>query len=229
MAKRVFCIIPAYNEEDNISSIIQSVGKYVDEVVVVDDGSDDRTARIAEEEKAIVLRHVINRGQGAALETGNQYARKKQADVVVHFDADGQFKPDEIDKVISPVKSGEADVVFGSRFLGQASNMPWLKKHVIFPIARIISKLFWHANLSDPQSGFRAFNKKFLGQLQIENDGSAHCSEIIIKAFALNMKIKEVPITVSYNNFGQSIFGGKGRGMGGVQIIKDLIISKIIN
>ena len=100
MAKRVFCIIPAYNEEDNISSIIQSVGKYVDEVVVVDDGSDDRTARIAEEEKAIVLRHVINRGQGAALETGNQYARKKQADVVVHFDADGQFKPDEIDKVV---------------------------------------------------------------------------------------------------------------------------------
>jgi len=229
MREIVYCIIPAYNEEDNISSIIKSVVKYVDEVVVVDDGSDDRTVRIAQEEKAIVLRHVINRGQGAALETGNQYARKKQADIVVHFDADGQFRPDEIERVISQVKEGEADIVFGSRFLGKVNNMPWLKKHLIFPLARIISKLFWQADLSDPQSGFRAFNKKFLGKLQIENDGSAHCSEIIIKAFALNMKIKEVPITVTYNNFGQSIFGGKGRGMGGVQIIKDLIISKIIN
>ncbi len=229
MKERIFCIIPAYNEEDNISSIIQSVGKYVDEVVVVDDGSEDRTAIIAQEEKAIVLRHIINRGQGAALETGDQYAGKKQADIVVHFDADGQFRPEEIGRVIAPIKRGEADIVFGSRFLGQVSNMPWQKKHLIFPLARIISKLFWHANLSDPQSGFRAFNKKFLGQLQIENDGSAHCSEIIIKAFDMNMKIKEVPITIIYNNFGQSIFGGKGRGMGGVQIIKDLIISKIIN
>ena len=229
MAEKIFCIIPAYNEEDNISSVIKNVAKYVDEVVVVDDGSYDRTTKIAQAENAIVLSHVINRGQGAALETGNQYASKKQADIVVHFDADGQFRPEEIDRVIAPIKRGEADIVFGSRFLGQVSNMPWQKKYLIFPLARIISKLFWHADLSDPQSGFRAFNKKFLGQLQIENDGSAHCSEIIIKAFASNMNIKEVPITVSYNNFGQSIFGGKGRGMGGFQIIKDLIISKIIN
>lgn len=229
MAEKIFCIIPAYNEEDNISSVIKSVGKYVGEVIVVDDGSSDQTGRIAQAERVVVLRHIINRGQGAALETGDQYARKKQADIVVHFDADGQFSPDEIDRVIAPIKNGQADIVFGSRFLGQANNMPWLKKQVIFPLARIISKLFWRVNLSDPQSGFRAFNKKILDRLRIENDGSAHCSEIIIKAFALNMKIKEVPITVSYNNFGQSIFGGKGRGMGGVQIIRDLIISKIIN
>lgn len=229
MADKIFCIIPAYNEENNISSVIKSVKKYVDKVIVVDDGSSDQTAMIAQAEKAIVLRHIINRGQGAALETGDQYARKKFSDIVVHFDADGQFNPDEIDKVIAPIKKGKADIVFGSRFLGQANNMPFMKKNIIFPIARIISKLFWRANLSDPQSGFRAFNKTVLNRLQIENDGSAHCSEIIIKAFAFGAAIKEVPITVTYNNFGQSVFGGKGRGMGGIQIIKDLIISKIIN
>jgi len=219
---KVFCIIPAYNEEKTIAQIAAQVKPLVWEVVVVDDGSIDKTSKLAKNEKVTVLRHPTNRGQGAALETGNRYALKKGADTLVHFDADGQFSVQEIKDVIRPIQDGQADVVFGSRFLGKKSNMPGFKKNIIIPLAHLVNKILMGKTLSDPQSGFRALSRTAAQKIKIQNDGMAHCSEILYKTFKNNFRIQEVPITVTYHEFGQRLSGG-------FKIIKDLFLAKLID
>jgi len=219
---QLFCIIPAYNEEDCIVDVIREVKKVINNIIVVDDGSTDNTYNISLNEGAIVLRHIINRGQGAALRTGNEYALSKKAEIIVHFDADGQFKADEIDDLIKYIRKGEADIVLGSRFLEKKSNIPFLKKYFILPIARLINFIILGIKLTDPQSGFRALNRKAAFKIKIENDGMAHCSEILSKSFYYKFKIKEVPITVIYNNYGQKFSGG-------LRILKDMLINKLLN
>jgi len=216
---KISCVIPAYNESQNIITVVNKVKPLVDEVVVIDDCSGDNTYELAKTTTAIVLRHPINRGQGAALQTGDQYALDHGADIVVHFDADDQFKAEEIKDLIKPIIENKADAVFGSRFLGSA-NFPYVKRVVIMPLARLINR-FFGITLSDPQSGFRALNRQTLSQIKIENRGMAHCSEILYKTFKSGAHIIEVPITVTYHEFGQS-FGG------GFKIIKDLIIHNFI-
>jgi glycosyltransferase involved in cell wall biosynthesis len=219
---KIFCIIPAYNEEKTIGEVIDKVKPLVSQVVVVDDGSRDETKKLAKEKGAVVLSHIINRGQGAALETGNQYALNKEAEIIVHFDADGQFLAEEIKDIILPIIKGEADIVFGSRFLGKKSNLPWFKKYIIIPLAHLANKIFIGATLTDPQNGFRAVSRETAKKITIEQDGMAHNTEIISKSFENNLKIKEIPVTVIYHNFGQ-------RFSGGLKIIKDLILARLIN
>ena len=228
MSKRIFCIIPAFNEESKISKVIKELIPLVDEIVVVDDGSADNTFEKAKKENVVVLKHFINRGQGAALETGNQYALRNGAKIVVHFDADGQFLVEDMKKMLEILLNDDADIVFGSRFLDKKNQIPFLKRYILFPLARFVN-LFLGIRTSDPQNGFRAMNRKALEKIRIQNDGSAHCSEILSKSFKFKLRVKEVPITVLYNEFGQGMFGGKGHGKGGIRIIKDLIIHKIID
>lgn len=216
---KITCVIPAYNEAKKIKLVIAKVLPLVDELIVVDDCSRDNTFELINETKAIALRHVINRGQGAALQTGDVYALSHGADIIVHFDADDQFKAEEIPSLIQPIKDGEADAVFGSRFLGSA-NFPFTKRFIIMPLARLINR-FFGIKMSDPQSGFRALNKETISQIKIENRGMAHCSEILYKVIKTKARVIEVPITVTYHEFGQS-FGG------GFKIIKDLLIHNFI-
>jgi len=220
--KNIFCIIPAYNEEKRIIKTINDVKKYINNIVVIDDCSTDKTYKLAKQQNITVLKHIINRDQGAALQTGNEYALKNNADIIVHFDADGQFLASEINDMIKPIINENYDVVLGSRFLGKKSNMPWFKKNIIFPLARIVNKIFFNINLTDPQSGFRALSKNALKKIKIEQDGKAHCSEILHKIFKYNLKVKEVPITVVYHHFGQKFSGG-------ITIIKDIIFAKLLN
>lgn len=219
----IFCIIPAYNEENNIDRVIREVKKYIKNIVVVDDDSADKTIDIAQKHSdIIILKHAINRGQGASLETGNQYALEHNADIVVHFDADGQFLANEIQLLTEIIQKGEADIVFGSRFLDKEKiNVPPLKRYILFPIAKLVNKLLIGHTLTDPQIGFRALSRNGLEKISIEQDRMAHASEIIAKTFQNNLRFKEVPVTVIYKEFGQG-FGG------GVKIIKELILNKII-
>ena len=219
---KIFCVIPAYNEKETIVKVLKEVKKFISNIIVVDDGSGDNTSKLAKHEGVIVLRHIINRGQGAALRTGTEFALLYGAEVVIHFDADGQFMAKEILNVLQPIKTGEADVVFGSRFLGKKSNMPLFKKAVIMPLGRIVNKLFLGINLTDPQSGFRALSRKAATEIKIEQSGMAHCSEILRKVIVLKYKIKEVPITVIYYDFGQKFSGG-------VKILKELFFGRLIN
>jgi glycosyltransferase involved in cell wall biosynthesis len=219
---KIFCIIPAYNEAATIAQVVEKVKLITNEIIVVDDGSRDETKKLAKEKGAVVLSHIINRGQGAALETGNQYALNKGADIIVHFDADGQFLAEEIKDIILPIIKGEANIVFGSRFLGKKSNLPRFKKYIIIPLAHLVNKIFIGATLTDPQNGFRAMSSETAKKITIEQNGMAHNTEIISKSFENNLKIKEIPVTVIYHNFGQ-------RFSGGLKIIKDLILSRLIN
>jgi len=216
---KTVCVIPAYNEEQRLAGVIAKVRPLVDAIVIIDDGSKKKITGLAEFAGVFVLRHPINRGQGAALQTGSDYALKLGADIIVHFDADDQFNASEISEVVAPIKNGQADLVFGSRFLTKKSNLPFTKKYIIMPLGRLVNR-FWGVNTSDPQSGFRAYTKEVAQSFRIENDRMAHCSEILIKLSHGNWLIKEVPITVTYHEYGQKLSGG-------LRILKDLFLQKI--
>ncbi|MDD4333343.1 MAG: glycosyltransferase family 2 protein [Patescibacteria group bacterium] len=221
---KIYCIIPAYNEEKNILKVINEVTLLVDEVVVVDDASTDKTVEILKNnifKNLIILEHPINRGQGAALQTGNEYAIKNGADIIVHFDADGQFVADEIKDIVKPIINGEADVVLGSRFLEKKSAIPFFKKTVIMPMARLVNKIFLGIDLTDPQSGFRAMSRNAAEKINIEQDRMAHCSEILAKTFSQKLRVKEVAIHVIYYNFGQKFSDG-------IKILKELFIGSLV-
>ncbi|MEK7557770.1 MAG: glycosyltransferase family 2 protein [Patescibacteria group bacterium] len=221
---KIICIIPAYNEAENIVAVINSVKSLVDEVVVIDDCSSDDTYFLAKQQKITALKHIINRGQGAALKTGTEYAIRENADIIVHFDADGQFLAIDIKTIIAPLINNQADIVFGSRFINKQDNiaMPVMKRRVLMPLARLVNKLFFNINLTDPQSGFRAMTKLAAKKIDWHQDRMAHCSEILYQVVKYNLKIKEVPIKIIYNNFGQ-------RFSGGVRILIDLFLAKLIS
>ncbi|MEK7103766.1 MAG: glycosyltransferase family 2 protein, partial [Patescibacteria group bacterium] len=154
----VWVVIPAYNEQRSVREAVQHVQRYIPNVVVVDDCSKDRTSDEALEGGAHVLRHPINRGQGAALRTGMDYALAKGADVIVHFDADGQMQPEQIPHMVKPVAVGDVDIALGSRFLVDVSNIPPLRRIILkggIVFTRIISGL----NLTDTHNGFRVMNR----------------------------------------------------------------------
>ncbi len=219
--QKIFIIVPAYNEEKNIASVLEELCQNYKNIIVIDDASPDNTAEIIKKFPVTLLQHQINRGQGAALETGNQYAFNNGADIIVHFDADGQYLVNEIEDLIRPIIHEGYEIVLGSRFLEKKSKMPWFKKHIIHFIARIVNRVFFGIKLTDPQSGFRAMSVEAVQKIKIEQDQMAHCSEILHKIFKYKLKIKEVPVTVIYNEFGQGFSGG-------LKIMRDLIFKKLI-
>ena len=222
----VYCVIPAFNEAKNIEAVINEVRPLVDRLVVVDDASTDETYNLAKAcgGKIDLIRHIINRGQGAALRTGTEFSLAQGAEIIVHFDADGQFLSQDIAKIIEPIRLGQAEVVFGSRFLsGQhKKSMPFLKRYFIMPLARAVNKIFFNINLTDPQSGFRAISAAAAQKISWQQDRMAHCSEIMFNVKRNNFKVLEVPIKVVYHRFGQSFLDG-------LKILKDLFIAILVD
>jgi glycosyltransferase involved in cell wall biosynthesis len=186
-------------------------------IIVIDDGSKDETAVEAQKAGATVIRHKINRGQGAALETGDEYARSVGALKVVHFDADGQFNPSDIAAGIKVMNEKGVDVIFGSRFLDSRSKIPWFKKHVLLKVARWINYVFSGILLSDAHNGFRIFNQNALSKIVFKHDRMSHNTEILKIVKRSGLKYAEVPVEVRYSDYGQGLFGG-------VKIIYDLLI-----
>jgi len=217
-------VIPAYNEADSIGQVIDGLVKLNYKVMVVDDGSSDNTYKIASSHNATVLRHVINRGYGAALRTGTDYAFSKGAEVVVHFDADGQFEPLEINKFLEAIAQG-AEIVLGSRFLGQHINMPFsrlltLKMGIIFT---------WFVSgikLTDAHNGFRAFTKKAWQSMHLILDQMAFSSEVIDEIARLKIKYQEIPVTVRYTPY--SWQNSKQGNWAAFKVVKDFFMGKII-
>ena len=205
----VYIIVPAYNEEDNIGRVISGLFTHgYNQVVVIDDGSTDKTAEIAEQSGAQVLIHQINRGQGAALQTGNQYALFEKADMVVHFDADNQFDPLDISPAIKAMQESGAEIVLGSRFLSKSSTMPWSKKYIVLPLSRCLNRIFTGLKLTDVHNGFRILSNTALSQIVITQDRMAHNTEIIQQIKRKKLKFIEFPVRVVYHKYGQGISGG---------------------
>ncbi|RLF03701.1 MAG: glycosyltransferase family 2 protein [Thermoprotei archaeon] len=195
----VVACIPAFNEERYIADVVKSAVKYVDKVIVCDDGSSDLTGELAKMFGAEVIRHEVNRGYGAALASLFRRAEELGADVMVILDADGQHDPSEIPKLVKPVLEGEADIVVGSRFLGDGGRgLPWLRRMGIRLIT-LMCKLLAYRNLTDAQSGFRAYSKRAIQLVRPTEKGMGASTEILLKARANGLRLVEVPVKTIYD------------------------------
>ena len=191
--------VPAFNEEKNIAAIIVQLKKKYDDILICDDGSSDMTQTIASSLGALVVRHNKNLGYGAAIKTIFNEAKKLNGDILVTFDADGQHEISEIDSVLKPIIENKAEIVIGSRFLGNTKDLPKYRKFGIKTITGLTNTMTG-SNLSDAQSGFRAYSKNILNEISPTDSGMGISTEILIKSTKKNMKIVEVPITISYEN-----------------------------
>ena len=190
--------IPAYNEEKNIASIIVKLKKIADVVIVCNDGSTDSTSEIAQNLGAVVINHTKNLGYGAGINSIFHKAKEIGSEILITFDADGQHRIEDIDRVIKPISDGQSDIVIGSRFLDDSEKeIPNYRKVGIKVITKITNTSI-KKQLTDSQSGFRAYSKKVLGQLSPSESGMGVSTEILIKASSKNFRISEVPIKILY-------------------------------
>lgn len=218
----VFIVVPAYNEAKHIGRVIRGLFEHGwRNVVVVDDGSSDDTASAARAAGATVLCHAINRGQGAALQTGNEYVLSRGARWIVHFDGDGQFNPRDIGAAVAIIEDKEVEAVLGSRFLDNRSKIPWVKKYFILPAARLVNYFLTGLKLTDAHNGFRILSRAAAEKITITQDGMAHNSEIPYQIRKQNISYVECPVEVLYFESGQGVIGG-------FKIVKDYIVGRMI-
>jgi len=191
--------IPAYNEEKNIASIIMKLKKITDHIIVCNDGSTDMTEEISKKLDVVVINHSRNMGYGSAIRSIFLKAKELQADILVTFDADGQHRVEDIQSVIQPIIDNKADIVIGSRFLENKSDIPEYRKFGIKVITKITNSSL-KEKLTDSQSGFRAYSKNVLKDVTPSESGMGVSTEILIKASNAGHKIAEVPITIMYGS-----------------------------
>ena len=197
--RRVVIVIPAYNEERFIGSVVLKLRAYPVTIVVVDDGSSDQTALIAQAAGAEVIRHDCNQGKGAALNTGLRAARQLEPDVLVLIDGDGQHLPEQLPRLVEPVLSGEADLVVGSRYLLRPVGVP---RHRVWG-HRFFSWLTRSASgvpVSDSQSGYRALSPRACREDLFHSTGFSVESEMQFQAHELGLRVMEVPVTIRYTD-----------------------------
>lgn len=200
--KRILIIIPAYNEEATISEVLKGIPRRIKDIradlLVIDDGSTDRTRYIAEKITQVIT-HPLNRGLGASLSTGFSYAKLKNYDYVVTFDADGQHNSQDIPSLIEPLIKGNADVVIGSRLI-VAGQMPVVRRTINW-LSNIFTWLLFTVWTTDSQSGLRAFSKKTIHDLKIRSQRMEVSSEIFKEIKRLHLKFTEIPVTPIYTPY----------------------------
>jgi glycosyltransferase involved in cell wall biosynthesis len=197
-------VIPAYNEAPVIGQVIRRI---LDcgfaRVVVVNDGSRDDTATVARQAGATVLSHRINRGAGAAAQTGISYARRRGFPYLVQIDADGQHYPEDIEAMAARMAETDCDIVIGSRWLGRNTGVP-ATRIAYNRISNLFTNFFCRSRYTDSQSGMRLLNRKTIEALHLHLDGFGYCSEMIVQAEERRLKIEEVPIRVAYTEYSMS-------------------------
>lgn len=221
----VFVIVPCYNEQHSILlDVLVQLLKAEYNVVLVDDGTTEKIQLSLANESLHVIRHRINLGQGAALETGTNYALQKQAKYIIHFDADGQHCASDIPDLLNPLLIDNADIVFGSRFLGTDATQIPSTKRILLQIARYINYVFTGILLTDAHNGLRALNLKAASQLRITENRMAHASELLMLVRNKKLRYTEVPVQIKYTAYslqkGQSIWNS-------IRIFFDLILHKL--
>ncbi len=206
---KVCIVIPAYNEEKTIARIVAEAKRYSKDVIVVDDGSSDRTYNLAKKGGATVLRHAVNIGAGFATVTGNDYAVSKGCDVIVNLDSDGQHSASAVPDAIEFLKKGGYDIVLGSRFLESTDRMPVILKLGNRFLTFMNGKIFG-SNISDTQSGFRILTSDAWKKLAIKSVDYSICSEISARIGVTRLKYAEIPIeTIYLDKFkGTTLFDG---------------------
>jgi glycosyltransferase involved in cell wall biosynthesis len=214
-------VVPAYNEATVIASVIADLRRYADHIVVVDDCSADDTASAAHSAGATVLRHSINRGQGAAIQTGLEFALRRGADTIVTFDADGQHDAADLPVLLAPIRERRADIVLGSRFTGQ-SNVPQLRRWLLRG-AVVFTRLTSGLRVTDAHNGLRAFSRRGAEAIHIRLDRMAHASEIMDLIHSSGLPYTEVPVRVRYTDYTRR----KGqRGMHAIRVAFDYLFGR---
>jgi polyprenyl-phospho-N-acetylgalactosaminyl synthase len=219
----VWIVVPAYNEAAVIGEVIADLRSVFDHVVCVDDGSQDDTGAVALRAGAHLVRHPVNLGQGAAIQTGIEYARSQPgAEVFVTFDADGQHRVKDVMRMIDKLTAEDVDIVIGTRFADQGvhSEVP-LPKRIVLRTAVWLSPRSRRLNLSDAHNGLRVFNRKVAGGLDIAMSGMGHASEIIALVDENNWRVTEEPVEILYTDYSKS----KGQPLvNGVNIVFDVFL-----
>jgi glycosyltransferase involved in cell wall biosynthesis len=220
----VWIVMPVYNEEKVVASVIDHVLATFPNVVCVDDGSRDNSAEEILGTKAHLVRHPINMGQGAALQTGLRYALGRSgSQYFVTFDADGQHRVEDVVAMLEVARSGSADVVLGSRFLNQRSEtMPWIKRAVLRTVVAL-SPTARRLKLTDAHNGLRVFTRPAADNLRITQNGMAHASEIAAVLAHSKWRVVECPVTVLYTDYSRA----KGQSLiNGVNILFDMSMAR---
>jgi glycosyltransferase involved in cell wall biosynthesis len=221
----IFVIIPAFNEAAALTRTIAPLLEAGYTVVVVDDGSSDDTQRVLAGLPVMVLRHAVNLGQGASLQTGMDYALRRGAEIAVHFDADGQHPPEAIPTLVEPILRGHADVVLGSRFLRpqDAAQMP-RSRRLLLRAGIAVSGVFTGMWLSDTHNGFRALSRRALDEIHLRENGFAHATEILAEIRRHKLRYLEAPTAIRYTDYsrekGQSFWNS-------LNILFDLLMEKL--
>lgn len=215
----VWIVVPAFNEASVIGDVIADIRSVFDHVVLVDDGSKDNTGDIALRAGAHVVQHPVNLGQGAAIQTGVEYARRRPgAQVFATFDADGQHRLKDVVRMIDRLSTGEVDLVVGTRFAEPTASKPPLLKRIILRVAVLLSPSGRQLGLTDAHNGLRVFNKKVADELNITMNRMSHASEIITLAVENGWRVGEEPVEILYTDYSKS----KGQPLlNGVNIVFD--------
>jgi len=196
-SEQVWIVVPAYNEAPRLTQTLQLLLPHYAHVVVIDDGSQDDTSEVALAEGAWTIRHPVNCGQGAALQTGIDFALAQGADVIVTFDADGQHAPEEIGRLVEPIRAGRAEVVLGSRFLGRTEGMPVARRLALLG-GVVFTRWFSWIRVTDTHNGLRALSRAAARKIRIHENRMAHASEIVHQIRLLGLSYCERPVTVRY-------------------------------
>ncbi len=220
----VAIIIPVYNEGKVIRAVVQNTLKHFKYVVCVNDGSKDNTSFEIEKTKAYLVEHPINMGQGAALQTGIEFARQLPVEYFVTFDADGQHRIEDVVKMLGTIQTGKYDVILGSRFLGSAAIGMSRTKRVVLKLGIRFSNAMTGLKLTDTNNGLRVFNRYVAEGIQITLPDMSHASEIVEIIAAKKYRYHEVPVTIEYSDYSQA----KGQPIiNAINIAFDMLLRRI--
>jgi glycosyltransferase involved in cell wall biosynthesis len=220
----LYVVIAAYNEAEVISRVVGELRAVYPNVVVVDDGSSDDTWRSACGAGATVLRHAVNRGQGAALQTGISYALRAGAELIVTFDADGQHRVQDVAALAAPIAAGEVEICLGSRFLDDSDAVP-LGRRMLLAAAIAFTRLTSGLRLSDAHNGLRAFSRRAAAGIDIQLDRMAHASELIDQIRGSGLSYREVPVRIRYTDY--SLAKGQ-RSSAALRVAWDYLIGRLL-
>jgi len=221
---KITVVVPAYNESTAIRQVLLALIRLPVSVVLIDDCSEPSLYSRIADLPVKYLRHRTNLGQGAAIQTGIDYARKLEPDIIITFDADGQHNPGDIANLVAPIMVQQADIVLGSRFLPDSNSKMSVSKKMVLQLARLINFLLCGLLLTDAHNGMRALSRKAYEKINISENRMAHASEILFEIKRHRLRFTEVPVHIYYTEYSKQ----KGQQASeGIKILFDLILHKL--